>query len=327
MDRRRFLLTSLVGALAALVPAGSQEAGKVLRIGWLTFGSGGPRSTFRDALRELGYVEGKNIAFEARASDGQSDRLPALAAELVALKVDVIVAVAPAAIRAAKAATTTIPILMAYWGGPDLVESGIVKAWTRPGGNITGVDMLNTALDSKRLELLLEATPHAHRIAVLIHGTNRAGWENQLKAVRMLAERAGKWLDLFDVGRDHAGYTEAFSSIRRAAADVLLVPSSPVFSRDRRIIIDLAARYRIPAMFELASMAQDGGLMAYSASVSEMDRQVATLLDKVVKGVRPGDLPIEQPTKFEFVINLQTAKALGLTIPPSLLARADQVIE
>ena len=229
MDRRRFLLTALRGSLAAPLAAEAQQAGKVWRIGWLNFGSGGPRITFREALNELGYIEAKNISFEVRSGDGLNARLPALAAELVGSKVDVIVAVAPPAIRAAKAATTTTPILMAYWGGPDLVESGIVASLSRPGGNVTGVDMLNTGLDAKRLELLLEAVPKAQKIAVVVHGANPVGWEAQLKPVRTLAERSGKTLDLVDVGRDQAGYNAALASIKRTGADALLVPSSPVF--------------------------------------------------------------------------------------------------
>jgi putative ABC transport system substrate-binding protein len=326
MDRRRFLLASLAGALAAPLAAEAQQGSKVYRIGWLHFASGGPRVTLRQALQELRYTEGKNIAFEVRAADAHPERLPALAAELVRLNVDIIVAVAPPAILAAKAATTTIPIVMAFWGGPDLVDSGVVASLSRPGGNVTGVDMLNTSLDTKRLEFLLEAVPKARTIGVTVHGLT--AWEVWLKPARTMAERAGKALYLADVVPEtEAGYSAAFESIRRAGADALLVPSSPKFSRDRRIIIELAARYRIPAMYELASMAHDGGLMAYSASLSEMDRQVAVLIDKVIKGAKPAGLPIEQPTKFELAINLKTAKALGLTIPPSLLLRADQVIE
>jgi putative tryptophan/tyrosine transport system substrate-binding protein len=325
LERRAFLATLGGGLLAAPLAAEAQQVGRVWRIGWLQFGSGGPRVTLLDALHELGYIEGKNITFEVRPSDAHPDRLPALAADLVRLNVDVIVAVAPPAILAAKGATTTIPILMAYWGGPDLVESGVVASLSRPGGNVTGVDMLNTALETKRLEFLLEAVPKAKNIAVIVHGL--PAWERWLKPVRTMTERAGKALYLSDVGEGEASYSRAFEAIRRTAADALLVPSSPKFSRDRLIIIELAARHRIPAMYELAATARDGGLMAYSASLSGMDRQVAILIDKIIKGAKPADLPIEQPTKFEFAINLKTARALGLTIPPSLLLRADQVIE
>jgi putative ABC transport system substrate-binding protein len=248
MDRRAFLGTLAGGLLAAPLAAEAQQAGRVWRIGWLQFGSGGPRVTLLDALHELGYIEGRNITFEVRPSDAHPDRLPALAADLVRLNVDVIVAVAPPAILAAKGATTTIPILMAYWGGPDLVESGVVASLSRPGGNVTGVDMLNTALETKRLEFLLEAVPKAKNIAVIVHGL--PAWERWLRPVRTMAERAGKALYLSDVGEGEASYSRAFEAIRRTAADALLVPSSPKFSRDRRIIIDLAARHRIPAMYE-----------------------------------------------------------------------------
>ena len=283
MDRRAFICTLAGSLFASPLADEAQPAGKVYRIAWLQFGSGGPRVTLLDALRELGYIEGRNITFEVRPADAHPERLPALAAEVVRLNVDIIVAVAPPAILAAKGATTTIPILMAYWGGPDLVESGVVASLSRPGGNVTGVDMLNTALETKRLEFLLEAVPKAKNIAVIVHGL--PAWERWLKPVRTMAERAGKALYLSDVGEDEVGYGRAFESIRRTGADALLVPSSPKFSRERRIIIDLAARHRIPAMYELAATAHDGGLMAYSASLSGMDRQIAVLIDKIMKAL------------------------------------------
>jgi putative ABC transport system substrate-binding protein len=313
----------LVGPLE---PEG-QQAARIYRIGWLHFGSGGPRATLRDALAKLGYVEGKTVTFEVRMADADSARLPALAADLVRSNVDVIVAVAPPAILAARAATPTIPIVMAFWGGPDLVESGVVASLSRPGGNMTGMDMLNSSLDAKRLEILLEAVPKARTIAAAVHGLPTMAWERQLQAARTVAERAGKTLTLFDVGRDEAGYQAAFESIRRAGADALLVPSSPQFVRDRRIVIALAARHRLPAIHEFASMAQEGALMGYSASLSEMDGRVAAIVDKILRGARPGELPIEYPTKFELAINFKTARALGLPIPPSLLLRAHHVIE
>jgi len=310
VDRRRFLLTSLAGALAAPLATGAQQGSKVYRIGWLHFASGGPRVTLRQALQELRYTEGKNIAFEVRAADAHPERLPALAAELVRLNVDIIVAIAPPGYSCREGRHNNDPDSHGVLGGTGSRRLGVVASLSRPGGNVTGVDMLNTSLDTKRLEFLLEAVPKARTIGVTVHGLR--AWELWLKPARTMAERAGKALYLADVVPEtEAGYSAAFESIRRAGADALLVPSSPKFSRDRRIIIELAARHRIPAMYELASMAHDDGLMAYSASLSEMDRQVAALIDKVIKGAKPAGLPIEQPTKFELAINLKTAKTFS----------------
>lgn len=258
-------------------------------------------------------------------AEDKPDRLPGLAADLVRSRPDAIVAISPLAIQAAKQATNSIPIVMAYWGGPDLVESGIVASLARPGGNITGIHMLNTALEPKRLELLLEAVPRAKKVAVLVHGGPR--FEDQLMGVRQHALRAGVELHVADVGETNDRYEKTFESIIRAGAKALLVPSTPRFARDRKLIIELTAKRRIPAIYEWGFMAQEGGLIAYGPTQTEMDRRAASLVDKILKGSKAGDLPVEQPTKFELVINLKTAKALGLTIPTSVLVRADQVIE
>jgi ABC-type uncharacterized transport system substrate-binding protein len=310
-----------LGLLAApLVARAQQQPGKALRVGWLS-SFGEPRLTFREAMRELGYVEGKTVAFETRNADGRFDRIPEFAAELVSAKVDIIVAVAPASILAAKQATSAIPIVMAYWGGPDLVESGVIASFARPGGNVTGVHMLASVLDPKRLQLLLQAVPAAKKVAVL------SNWEPQLPPLLKAAQDLAVQLYVIDVSDAKKGYEVAFDSMARGGAEALLVPASPQFSRDRKAIIELAARRRIPAIYELGAYATQGGLMGYGPNLAEMDRQAAKLVDKILKGAKPGDLPIEQPTKFELVINLKTAKALGLTIPPSLLLRADQVID
>lgn len=322
MDRRTFLTLAAAGAsVAAARHVAAQPASTVRRIGWLHPTSVDPRPAFREALRQRGHVEGKNTLFEVRLAGDKLERLPALAAELVAANVDVIVAVAPGAIVAAKKATTNIPIVMAYWGGSDPVAAGIIESLARPGGNITGVHMLNTALEPKRLELLLAAVPHANRVAVLIGPFTD---KNQLVTVRKFAESAGVRLQLAYVAD---GYKAAFDTIRAAQADALLVPSSTQFVNDRRIIIDFAARQRIPAMYEWAMLAHEGGLMAYGPSQSEMDRQAAAFVDKILRGARPAELPVEQPTKFELVVNLKTARDLGVALPPPLLQRADQLIE
>jgi ABC-type uncharacterized transport system substrate-binding protein len=326
----KLTLARLVAAFALvyLIVQGAsegQQVAKVYRIGWLHPITAGPRATFRDALSELGYVEGKTITFETRLAEGKAERLPELAADLVRSKVDIIVAIAPAPIRAAKQATNSIPIVMAYWGGPDLVESGIVASFARPGANVTGVHMLNTALDPKRFELLVQSVPKSKRVAVLTHGAHV--FEPQLAEIRKLAQTIGVQLHVADVRDADDGYESAFRSIAQAGAVALLVPSSPRFVSVRKLIIELAAKRRIPAIYEWGFMAHEGGLMAYGPSQVEMDRRAAVFVDKIFKGAKPGDLPIEQPTKFELVVNLKTAKALDLTLPPSLLLRADQVIE
>ena len=316
-------LLMILGLFVAPLAAKAQPAGKVYRVGWLSL-FGEPRSTFREALRDLGYVEGKNVAFETRNADGNYEGIPALAAELVSLKVNIIIASAPPAIRAAKQATSSIPIVMAYWGGPNLVESGVIASFARPGGNVTGVHMLSSVLDPKRLELLLQAVPAAKKVAVLAHPLPR--FEPALVDVRKVAPGLGVQLHVVEVA-DATGYEAAFDSMARAGAEALLVPTSPQFSRDRKSIIELAAKRRIPTIYDFSFFAIQGGLLSYGPTQAEMDRQAAKLVDRILKGAKPADLPVEQPTKFELVINLQTAKALGLTSPPTLLGRADQVIE
>jgi putative ABC transport system substrate-binding protein len=275
-------------------------------------------------MHELGHVEGKTLAFETRLAEGKYDRLPALATELVSAKVDIIIAVAPAAARAAREATKRIPIVIAWWGGPDLVESGLVASFARPGGNITGVHMLSLALDEKRLELLLQAVPAARKVAVLTH--EGILFEPMLAPIRKAATTLGVQLDTFDVG-EGGGYEGAFDAMAKKGSQALQVVASPKFDPDRKLIFALAARRRIPAMYGWDFFAAEGGLMGYGPSRAEMDRRAATQVDKILKGANPGDLPIEQPTKFDLGINLRTAKALGLTIPQSLLRRADLVVE
>jgi putative tryptophan/tyrosine transport system substrate-binding protein len=323
MDRRYFLRTALAGALGCPRLATAQPSARVRRLGWLS-PFVGPRPTFRDAMRELGYVEGKTFVFETRLAEGKYDRLPALAAELVSMKVDLIVAVAPAAVRATKEATKSIPIVIAWWGGPDLVESGVVASFARPGGNITGVHMLSVALDEKRLELLLQAVPAARRIAVLTH--EGILFEPMLAPIRKAAAALAVQLHTIDVG-EAGGYEGTFDAMAQKGSQALLVVASPKFDPDRKRIFALAARRRIPAMYGWDFFAAEGGLMGYGPSRAEMDRRAASLVDKILKGANPGNLPIEQPTKFELGINLKVARALGLTIPQSLLLRADQVIE
>jgi putative tryptophan/tyrosine transport system substrate-binding protein len=267
---------------------------KIARIGFLTPASGGVWPEFVAALRALGYVENQTITFEVRAAGDNLDRLPELAAELVRSKVDIIVAVSPPAILAAKQATNTTPIVMGFWGGEGLIESGLVASFARPGGNVTGVYMLAAELDAKRFELLL-----ARAAKVQLHVTDPPGSE---------------------------GYDRVFDTMARARVDAVLVLSFPRFYFEHQRIIEAAAKRRIPAMYEWGEIARDGGLMAYGPVIAELNRRVAIYVDRILKGAKPGDLPIEQPTRFELVVNLKTARALGIQVPESIMVRADEVI-
>jgi len=273
------------------------------------------------ALRERGYDE-RSIAFDVRATDGDSDRLRRSAEELVALQVDLIVAVRPPAIIAARRATKTIPIVMVFWGGPGLIESGTIKSLGRPGTNVTGMYMLGTEMDDKRMQLLLVAVPTARRIAML--GSLDA---TGLAQLRMVTAAAKAELFMSDVPQTSDGYDRAFESFAKARTDAVCVASTPRFTEERAQIIAAAAKYRLPAMYPWSEMARDGGMMAYSPVLDELYRRAAAHIDRIFKGADPASLPVEQPTRFELVINLKTAKALGVSIPQPLLVQADEVIE
>ena len=325
MDRREFLGAFAVILIAAPIAAEAQQAGRVYRLGILRATTPPPTPygtdpTLRNALRELGYVEGQNLTVEGRYADGKLDRLPVLARELVQLQVDVIVAIGSAAIRAAKEATTTIPIVM--YGGFDPVAAGFVASLARPGGNVTGVVMgPGSSLTGKRLELLKEAVPRAARVAFLVPDDPNFQVEEAQQGAPLLG------IKLVVVEVRAGDYVRAFSTISAERATALLVGATPYFMRDRKRIIDLAAKHRLPAMYEWPEQVEEGGLMSYGATQSALVQRAAAYIDRIFKGARPGDLPVEQPTKFELVINLKTAKALGLTLPPSLLSRADRIIE
>jgi putative tryptophan/tyrosine transport system substrate-binding protein len=326
MDRRAFL-SGAAALLAAPLVAVAQQPGKVYRLGILSPGGVPDPSAATSpnlvpiALRELGYIDGQNLVVERRFAEGKIDRLPALARDLVQLRVDVIVAVSEA-IQAAKEATATIPIVMGFGFNP--VEQGFVSSLARPGGNITGVLYASEGqLVSKRLELIREAIPRAARFAVL--STSESDSSDQLHAAQKAASALG--VKLVVVEAQGADYDRAFARMAAERADALFVVSSSILNRDRKLIIEGAAQYRLPAMYEWREQVEVGGLMSYGSSLVGLSRRVAAYVDRILKGAKPADLPVEQPTKFELVINLKTAKALGLTIPPSLLARADQVIE
>ena len=329
MDRRRFLLTSLAGVLAAPLAAEAQQIAKVARIGWLGVDvrfNPQFQEAFRQRLYDLGYVDGRNLVIEYRDAEGKLDRLPALAAELAALKVDVIVAGATVQALAAQQATKTIPIVFL---ASDPVASGLVTNLARPGGNLTGVSTLGPDLVGKSLEVLKQVVPGVSSIAVLWHPG--AAGDRTVKNMLTGAEVAGRALGVrlrFVEVRDPADFDRIFSETTKAREGALTVlPSAPLSLQCKRLA-DLAAKNRLPALYiSMRECVSGGGLMSYGANSQDLFPRMATYVDKILKGAQPGDLPVEQPTKFELVINLKTAKVLGLTIPPSLLQRADQVIE
>jgi len=311
----------------APLAAEAQPAGKTYRIGFLGSQSPAGQRTrleaFRQGLAEHGYVEGRNVIIEYRWAEGDYKRLPGLAKELVALTPDLIVSSGgPPAALALKAATKTIPIV--FLGGPA-VEMGIVPSIARPGGNLTGFDVFAVDLDGKRLGLLKEALPKASRVAVL--------WNPDLPQRTVRRDRlegAGRSLGLqlrFIEARHPGEIDTAFAAMARERPDALLVLADPLFSTQRTRIVDSAARSRLAAMYQWREFAEDGGLMSYGADLPGIYRRLGAYIDKILKGAKPGDLPVEQPTKFELVVNLKTAKAMGLTIPPSILLQADKVIQ
>jgi ABC-type uncharacterized transport system substrate-binding protein len=299
---------------------------KVPRIGYLTAGSLSAISArieaFRQGLRELGYVEGKNIVIEWRSVEGKADRLSGLAAELVHLKVDVIVTAGPQATRAAKDATVTIPIVMTFDSDP--VGNGFVASLARPGGNITGLSTLSPELSGKQLELLKEVVPRLSRVAVLGSSTT-PGNAQALKETELAAGALAVKLQNLDV-RDPKDIETAFQTAGKERADAVLVLSGSLLNSHRTQMAELAAKSRLPAIYFRSEFVEDGGLMSYATDIADLDRRAATYVDKILKGAKPADLPVEQPKKFELIINLKAAKQIGLTIPQRVLARADRVI-
>ena len=320
------LILPLASTLAVPIAVHAQPPqGKTAHIGYLSFRSGPSYldEAFRQGLRELGYFEGQNIAIEYRWGDFKPDRVSTLAVELVRLKVDMIISTGGAVpATAAKRATQTIPIV--FTAG-DPVGAGLVARLDRPGGNLTGVSVLTIALNTKRLELLKEAVPSVSRVAVLANPANPA-IRGVLKELEDAARALRVKLHVLEV-RERQGIDDAFAAIARERAGALLVVSDPMFQSQRERIVDLAAKHRLPGIFEWRDFAEAGGLMSYATNLTDMYRRLAIYVDRILKGAKPGDLPVEQPTKFELVINVRTAKALGLTIPPSLLLRADRLIE
>jgi putative tryptophan/tyrosine transport system substrate-binding protein len=329
---RRAFIGALAGVFVAPLAAEAQPPAKAPRIGYLVTGSLESPDTrtlldaFRQGLRERGYAEGQNIVIEYRAAHGSIEGFPDLAADLVRLRVALILAPNTPAARAVKQATTTIPVVVPIMGDP--VGDRLVASLAKPGGNITGLTFLGPELVPKRLEVLKEALPRASRVVGLWHPAafSQGTTKGMLSQTETAARTLGVQLQLVEVRRpdelDHA-----FSTMTRQHTDALLVfPSSMLFT-ERRRVAGLAEKHRLPSMFAVKEFVELGGLLSYGASLPDLFRRAATYVDKILKGAKPGDLPIEQPTKFELVINLKTAKALGLTMPPSLLQRADEVIQ
>jgi putative ABC transport system substrate-binding protein len=328
MERRTFITAMTGGLLTAPLAAEAQPAGKVYRIGLLEYSTPDPArqalwTVFRQRMRELGYVEGQNVIFEPRWAQDDSDRLSKLAAELVGLKVDVIVTAATVSALAAKRATGAIPIVMAT--GADPMAVGLVANLRQPGGNVTGMTTINSELAAKRLEMLRIVAPRASRIAIL--------WDEKgstfglaVKDTEAAAKRAGFTVNSVPVSSP-AEIEAAFATVVRGSAGALSIAPSPMFFSNRKRLADLAVKHRLPTIVALREYAVAGGLISYGADNAGMFRGAAVFVDKILKGTKPADLPMEQPTTFELVINLKTAKALGLTIPQSLLVRADEVIQ
>ena len=325
---RNLKFAILFGAMlfALSFPADAQQPTKVPRIGYLTASSFSAQSArieaFRQSMRELGYVEDKNIVIEWRFGERKEDRLPALAAELVRLKVDVIVTGGPISTRRAKEATISIPIVMAQ--DTDPVGSGFVASLARPGGNITGLATLAPEISGKRLELLKETIPRLSRVMVFGSSTEPANAQS-LKETELAAGALGVKLQHVDVLAPKDIET-AFRAASKGRADAVLVLASSVANSQRAQIAELAVKSRLPAVYYQTEFVEDGGLMSYGVSFTDLWRRAATYVDKILKGAKPADLPVEQPIKFEFIINLKAAKQIGLTIPPNVLARADRVI-
>ena len=325
--RRRQLITLLGGAAAWPLAARAQQAGKRYMVGILSAGGSSVQASlnaaFSEGLREWGWVEGKNVVFENRNAENQLERLPELAADLIRLKVDVIVAAGTLAPLAAKQATATIPIVMTTAGDP--LGSGLVASLARPGGNVTGMSLMVPDLGAKRLELLKELLPRLSRVAVLWNAANPYS-----ALVYKETQAGGRTLGIDVQSVDVRGpddFDGAFEAARRLRPDALITVEDPLTASYRKHIADFAAGQQLPSLHGIREFVAAGGLISYGANLADLSRRAAYYVDKIFKGAKPADLPVQQPTKFEMVINAQTARMLGLTVPPTLLARADEVIE
>jgi putative ABC transport system substrate-binding protein len=313
--------------LAAPLDVEAQQAGKIPRLCFLTFDPGTPQSSrfdvFFQGLRDLGYVDGQTISIDYLSAEGRGERFPALAVDCLRLKADIIVVTTTPAAQAAKSATRTIPIVMHSLGDP--VATGLVASLARPGGNVTGTTLMASGLAAKRLGLLKEIVPRISRVLVLSYLVDPIA-APQVKELESAAHALGVKLLVRDI-RTADDLPGAFDAGAREGADGVLTTAESIFVAQRNRVVQLEAQHRLPGMYPYKLMVDAGGLMAYDSYTSDLQRRAAAYVDKILKGAKPGDLPVEQPTKFELMINLKAAKALGLTIPPSLLLRADEVIE
>jgi putative tryptophan/tyrosine transport system substrate-binding protein len=329
--RRKILSVVLtILFLAAVDPAQAQQAGKVPRIGFLdsstAAGSAVLVKAFRQELSKLDWIEGKNIAIEYRFAEGKNDRLPELAADLVRLKVDLIMASGTPSALDAKSATTTIPIVMVSSGDP--VAAGLVASLARSGGNVTGLSALSTELNTKRLEILKDAVPKLARVGLLRPpGVSNLARDLQLKELRAAALALKLKLEEIDVQPDPKGLESAFQTAKQKQVNAIMTMTTRQFFAERKRIVELAGKYRLPAIYPQKEFVDQGGLMSYGVDYDDLYRRAAVYVDKILKGAKPADLPVQQATKFEFVINLKAAKQIGVTIPPEVLARANRLIK
>jgi putative ABC transport system substrate-binding protein len=314
--------------IAPCFPADAQQSGKIFRIGYLDDSTTSTIAvrleTLRQELSKLGWIEGKNLTIESRFGEGKNDRLPELAAELVRLKVDLIVVAATPAALAAKSATTTIPIVMTNAGNP--VASGLVASLARPGGNVTGISSLSPELNSKRLEVLKDAVPKLARVGFLRGTGGGIGTDVQLKEIRPAALALKLKLEEIETHPDAKGLESAFQTAKQKQVGAIMTMSTGPFFAERKRIVELAGKYRLPAIYPQDEFVDAGGLMSYGVDYDDLNRRAAVYVDKILKGARPADLPVQQATKFEFVINLKAAKQIGLTLSPNFLSRANRVI-
>jgi putative tryptophan/tyrosine transport system substrate-binding protein len=325
MSKRIFCFTFCTMLFALCFSGEAQQQARIPKIGWLGAGAGaGPGAeVFKRELRALGYVDGKNIMFEYRYADNKLDRLPALADELIRLKVDVLITSSSAPALALKNATRTIPIV--FYSVPDPIAAGLIDSLARPGGNITGYTIIATVLGGKRLELLKETIPEVSRVAMLWN-PKEPGSAQEWKESQLPARELGLQLHSMEVSSADK-YEGAFKEATKARSAALAVTASSLAFSNQKQIVDIAAKNRLPAIFDRRDFVATGGLMSYGPDRAEPYKRVASMVDKILKGTKPADLPVEQPTKFELVINLKTAKALGLTIPPVVIMRAERVIK